>query len=203
MEGGLDLGFELLPSNVTDVADVADVATEVSSGSGSDRTRGCWEYGADEITPESNGCGEWKGDIDLQNLFLLEDFFKSEKLEKLEKAEEVAEETAVEKADFVAEGERKKKFLKRKRARDAELNKFLEQSEDQEVDLSYARRLICNRDSAAARRMKDTVYRDQLCLALKDLEVELEQLEKQKREMQNEYAGVMGNAEIYSGPSVA
>lgn len=193
----MDTGFELLPSNVT------DVTTESSSGPGSKVSRGCWEYGAEEIALESSGRGEWKEDIDLQNLVFLEDFFKSEKVEKIEKAEEVVEETAVEKADFVAEGERRKKFLKRKRARDAELNKFLKDSEDQEVDLSYARRLICNRDSAAARRMKDTVYRDQLCLALKDLEIELEQLEKQKREMQNEYAGVMGNAEIFSGPSVA
>uniref|UniRef100_A0A7S2ZYR9 BZIP domain-containing protein n=1 Tax=Rhodosorus marinus TaxID=101924 RepID=A0A7S2ZYR9_9RHOD len=197
MECGLDLGFELLPSNVT------DVTTEVSSGRGSNGSRSGWEYGEEEIAPESSERGDWKGDIDLQSLLFLEDFFKGEKVEKIEKAEEVVEETAVEKADFVAEGERRKKFLKRKRARDAELNKFLKESEDQEVDLSYARRLICNRDSAAARRMKDTVYRDQLCLALKDLEIELEQLEKQKREMQNEYAGVMGNAEIFSGPSVA
>eukprot|EP00189_Rhodosorus_marinus_P011096 CAMPEP_0184742062 /NCGR_PEP_ID=MMETSP0315-20130426/5081_1 /TAXON_ID=101924 /ORGANISM="Rhodosorus marinus, Strain UTEX LB 2760" /LENGTH=198 /DNA_ID=CAMNT_0027212739 /DNA_START=164 /DNA_END=760 /DNA_ORIENTATION=- len=198
MDSVLDWGLELLPENGTDLS---YVASDVTSVPGSEGTPRGWEYGADDIAPESNEYGDRKVDVILKSLFLWEDVSKTEKGEK--QAEKVMEETALEKAGIVAEGERKKTFQKRKRAREEELSKFLEQNGDQEVDSAYARRLICNRDSAAGKRRKDAVYREQLRLALRDLEAELEQLQKQRKEMRNEYEGVMGNAEIYSGPSVA
>ncbi|KAJ8902994.1 hypothetical protein NDN08_006311 [Rhodosorus marinus] len=86
-------------------------------------------------------------------------------------------EDSVRRAEVSAEVHRNVVYQNRKRVREAEASEIVKTSD---ANLARARRILCNRDSAAARRMKDAVYRNELCIALKRLEEELDALERRK-----------------------
>mmetsp|Transcript_3200 Transcript_3200/g.9764 ORF Transcript_3200/g.9764 Transcript_3200/m.9764 type:complete len:203 (+) Transcript_3200:158-766(+) len=67
-------------------------------------------------------------------------------------------------------------FHKRKQNRHVALTKSIKRPLKSKEEVSYIRRLVCNRDSAAARRKKDIVYMEALCMELQKLEMEAEAL---------------------------
>mmetsp|Transcript_16801 Transcript_16801/g.68716 ORF Transcript_16801/g.68716 Transcript_16801/m.68716 type:complete len:96 (-) Transcript_16801:1497-1784(-) len=77
-----------------------------------------------------------------------------------------------------AETQRNYLYQNSKRTRTEEAHKLVEACAG---DLSRARRMLINRDSAAARRKKDNVYRQELELLLRRLEKELDALEERKK----------------------